>query len=51
MAGKRECDGNHRYFALEPIIEADGSITIVIVCTSCSDLVTHRLPSPIGKAH
>lgn len=44
-----ECTGEHRYFALEMVIEADQSIKIPLVCTACGDLKVHELPSKIQK--
>lgn len=41
------CVGEHRYFALEMIVEADQTIKIPIVCTACGNLVIHELPSKI----
>jgi len=44
------CDGQHRYFALEMIVEADQSIKIPLVCTQCGDLKVHELPSKVHKS-
>lgn len=45
----KQCTGEHRYFALEMVIEADQSIKIPLVCTACGDLKVHELPSKIQK--
>ena len=41
----KDCQGEHRYFSLEMIVEADQTIKIPLVCTACGDLVIHELPS------
>jgi hypothetical protein len=44
MDSQREgCEGQHRYFALEMIVEDDNTVTIPLVCTACGDLKTHVL--------
>lgn len=38
-----QCEGQHRFFALEMIVEDDNTVTIPIVCTACGELKTHTL--------
>jgi hypothetical protein len=42
MHSERCQDSQHRYFALEPMIDEDSrKVVFTIVCTQCADLVTH----------
>lgn len=43
MSDKAECIGNHRFFALEMVVEDDNTVTIPLVCTACGELKTHTL--------
>jgi hypothetical protein len=38
------CDGQHRFFALEPVgLEAEGAVLIIMVCTACGEVRQEKL--------
>jgi len=46
-----ECLGQHRYFALDMIIENDFSVTIPLICTQCGGLKLHNLRIKAKEIH
>jgi hypothetical protein len=39
-----ECDGRHRFFALEPVgVEAEGKVVVIVVCTACGEVRTSNI--------
>ena len=45
----KECEGSHRYFALEMLVEIDNTVTIPLVCTACGDLKVHKINAVVIK--
>jgi len=38
------CDGQDRFFALEPVgLEAEGAVLIIMVCTACGEVRQEKL--------
>lgn len=47
---KETCDGSHRYFFTELIVEENHDIKVPIVCTACGHLIVHNIPGKLNKA-
>ena len=47
---KESCEGSHRYFFTELIVEENHDIKVPIVCTACGHLIVHTIPSKLKNA-
>jgi len=46
-----DCQGQHRYFALEPVgIEAEGKVLVILVCTACGKIRLHVVQVTTGAS-
>ena len=44
METQIQCTGQHRYFVADvAVVEAEGKVVPILVCTACGDCVTHDL--------